>query len=224
MLRVELSACGRTIFPETYASRNPLLPVTASKKPTPRKIATYLAALVLLVFADPQAVTFVMGCGLVLVAWCMRIWAFGHLEKNQIMVTTGPYAHSRNPAYFGSFLALLGVALAAGNPETSQGMGIWVFAAFTMFVFFRVYLPRKFAREYPRLEQLFGDDLRRHAEHVPDFWPQLRAWRSGDPRRFSWRLVGENHEWPWGMVLGLALFAIWNVDSWSPFANFFANS
>ena len=46
----------------------------------------------------------------------LRIWTFGHLEKNQHMITTGPYAHSRNPAYLGSFLIVCGFGLAAGTP------------------------------------------------------------------------------------------------------------
>jgi hypothetical protein len=132
------------------------------------------------------------------------------------VVTTGPYAHTRNPAYLGSFLALCGVALAAGNAETRHGRAVWGFALLLVLVFFVGYLPRKFAREYARLEQRFGQAARRHAAHVPDFWPRLAPWRSGDERRFSWRRVRENHEWPWGLVLFGVLSAIWFVERWSP--------
>jgi protein-S-isoprenylcysteine O-methyltransferase Ste14 len=184
--------------------------------PSPRQAGVYLAALLLVLLADPRPATFAAGCALVALAWALRVWAFGHLDKNLHMVTTGPYAHTRNPAYLGSFLALVGVALAAGNAETPRGLAVWGVALLFVALFFTAYLPRKFQREYGRLRKLFGAELDRHAEHVPDFVPQLKPWRSGDTRRFSWQRVTANHEWPWGLVLGLLLAAIWFVHDWSP--------
>jgi protein-S-isoprenylcysteine O-methyltransferase Ste14 len=190
--------------------------MATSKLPSPRQLGVYVSALALALLADPRPLTFAVGCGFVALAWALRIWAFGHLDKNQHMVTTGPYAYTRNPAYLGSFLAMIGVALAAGNAETVRGRAVWGLSALLVVLFFAVYLPRKFAREYPRLRKLFGEALDRHAAHVPNFWPQLRPWRSGDPRSFSWRRVTDNREWPWGVVLTLLLAAIWFVHAWSP--------
>jgi protein-S-isoprenylcysteine O-methyltransferase Ste14 len=187
-----------------------------TSRPSGRQIAVYASALALVLLAEPRLVTFWIGSCLVASAWILRIWAFGHLEKNQWMVTTGPYAHTRNPAYLGSFLALLGVALAAGNWETTHGKLVWAFSLLLVAGFFLGYLPRKFAREYGRLEERFGELALRHAQNVPDFWPRLKPWRSGDPRRFSWRLVTDNHEWPWGVVLALVLVAVWFGPRWSP--------
>ena len=153
-------------------------------------------------------------------AWALRIWSFGHLDKNLHMTTTGPYAYTRNPAYLGSFVALLGVGLAAGNPSTSRGQVVWFFLFFLALIFVFEYLPRKFQREYPRLRKIFGEDLDRHARHVPDFLPRLRPWRSGDPRKFSWSRVTKNHEWPWGVILGLVLIGIATAHKWSPFVGF----
>jgi len=187
-----------------------------SKLPSPRQVGVYVSALLLALLADPRPPTFVAGCCLVAVAWALRIWAFGHLDKNQHMVTTGPYAYTRNPAYLGSFVAMVGVALAAGNAETTRGRLVWGLSALLVVLFFAVYLPRKFAREYPRLRRLFGEDLERHAAHVPNFWPQVKPWRSGDGRRFSWRRVTDNREWPWGPVLAVLLALIWFAHAWSP--------
>jgi protein-S-isoprenylcysteine O-methyltransferase Ste14 len=190
--------------------------MSSSKGPSWRQVMVYVLAAALVAFADPRPVTFAIGCGVVLVAWLLRIWAFGHHEKNQLMVTTGPYAHVRNPAYLGSFIAMIGVALAAGNGETRHGRIVWGFALVLVVAFFVAYLPRKFQREYTRLERLFGEQVARHAANVPDFVPRLSAWRSGDDRRFSWQRVGANHEWPWGAVLAVLMLAIWFVDRWSP--------
>jgi protein-S-isoprenylcysteine O-methyltransferase Ste14 len=190
--------------------------MASSKLPSPRQLGVYVSAVALALLADPRPVTFALGCVFVGLAWALRIWAFGHLDKNQHMVTTGPYAYTRNPAYLGSFLAMIGVALAAGNAETLRGRLVWGLSALLVALFFAVYLPRKFAREYPRLQRLFGEALERHAAHVPNFWPQLRPWRSGDTRAFSWQRVTDNREWPWGVVLALLLAAIWFVHAWSP--------
>jgi len=185
-----------------------------------RKCVAFLSGFLLIAASDPRPLTFWVGSLLVAFAWALRIWSFGHLDKNLHMTTTGPYAHTRNPAYLGSFIALLGVGLAAGNPSTFRGQVVWVFLVVLALIFVIEYLPRKFQREYPRLRKIFGEDLDRHARHVPDFLPRLRPWRSGDPRKFSWSRVTANHEWPWGLVLGLALIGIATVHKWSPFVGF----
>ena len=190
--------------------------MTSSKLPSSRQIGVYLSAILLALLADPRPATFAAGCVLVALALALRIWAFGHLDKNQHMVTTGPYAHTRNPAYLGSFLAMLGLALAAGNAESTRGRIVWGLALLFVVVFFVLYLPRKFEREYGRLRRKFGADLDRHAANVPNFWPRLSPWKSGDPRRFSWERVTYNHEWPWSVVLAALLVAIWFSRTWSP--------
>lgn len=221
MSKVDPRAWDRTIIPPGREARNPMSSSPrASKKPTWRKVAVYISGLLMVSLADPRPVTFAVGCVLVALAWAVRLWAFGHLAKNEKMVTTGPYAHTRNPAYFGSFLALLGIALAAGNAESTRGQAVWAFALVLCVAFFVLYFPRKMKREYPRLERLFGKELERHAANVPDFWPRLSPWRSGDERRFSWAQVKENHEISWGVVLSVVLVAIWFVERWSPLADF----
>ena len=184
--------------------------------PSPRQLGVYCSALLLTLLADPRPGSFAVGCVVVAIACALRIWAFGHLDKNQHMVTTGPYAHTRNPAYLGSFLALIGVAIAAGNAESTRGRIVWGLALLLAVAFFAFYLPRKFAREYGRLRRLFGSALDEHAAHVPNFWPRLAPWRSGDARRFSWKRVTDNHEWPWSFILAALLSAIWFVHAWSP--------
>lgn len=189
--------------------------------PTWRQIALYVLCAGLVGLADPRPRTFVIGVCLVALAWALRIWAFGHLEKNRMLVTTGPYAHCRNPAYLGSFTALIGVALASGNLESRQGRFVWGFGLLLVIVFFAIYMPRKKRKEYTRLERLFGEPARVYAENVPHFVPRLTAWRSGDPKRFSWARVTSNREWPWGVVLAGVLIAVWYVEAWSPLYGLF---
>ena len=72
-------------------------------------------------------------------------------------------------------------------------------------------------REYPRLQKLFGEQLEEHAANVPNLWPRITSWRSGQERSFSLSLLRENHELSWGVAFVIALTAIYSVDSWSPF-------
>ena len=189
----------------------------ASKKITWRKAAVYVSSLALISLADPRPIIFCVGACLVLLAWMLRLWAFGYLDKNALMVTTGPYAYTRNPAYLGSFVALVGISLASGNIESSRGQLVWGFALLLIVCFFGFYFPRKMNREYPRLQKLFGDQLEEHAANVPNFWPRITPWCSGQERRFSASLLKENHELSWGVAFAIALTAIYSVEIWSPF-------
>lgn len=176
---------------------------------TSRQIALYLAAIVVLVLAEPSWPMFIGGCVFVLVGLAIRAWTFGHLEKNLNLTTTGPYAHSRNPAYLGSLAILVGIALAAGNAQTLVGVALWVAGAIGIGIFLFSYMPRKYDREYSRLQELFPEEERRHATHVPHFWPRLTPWRSGDDRQFSLARLQRNHEPSWALVCAVALAVMW---------------
>jgi len=174
-----------------------------------RKILLYAVAGLLLAAANPLEWTFATGSIFVVLGLALRIWTFGHLEKNQTMITTGPFAHTRNPAYLGSALITFGIVLAAGNNHNDIGIAVWGFGLAALGVFFNIYLPRKYKKEYGRLKRLFPCDFDRHAANVPDLIPRITAWDSGDSRRFSWQLVRINHELAWPFVSMLALALMW---------------
>lgn len=179
------------------------------RKITPRTLLVYVTGLAVVVGATPMTATFMAGTTIVVAGLALRIWTFGHLQKNLVLTTTGPYAHTRNPAYLGSALIMVGLFLAAGNPYTPLGLVIWAAGIMGLVVFFSKYLPRKYSREYGQLEQIFPDEIKRHAAHVPNFFPRLTPWRSGDPRRFSWARVQANHELIWPVACALALGLMW---------------
>lgn len=165
---------------------------------TGRKIATYAAVAAIVYFSEPWAPTFALGCVFLLLAGALRIWTYGHLSKNESLVTSGPFAHTRNPAYLGSLLALIGFGLAVGNPFTIGGHIAWGLSLASLVVFVAYYLPRKYTREYARLRELFPEDYANHAANVPDLVPRIRPWHGGSQRRFLWQRVRRNHEtfWP----------------------------
>lgn len=175
---------------------------------TPRLLLAYTGAAIILLFAAPMLAYFVIGAITVALGVMLRLWTFGYLRKNHSLATTGPYAHTRNPAYLGSGIAMVGLFLAAGNPTNSRGLIVWALGLIAILVFFGAYLPRKYAREYGQLEKIFPKQIRRHAAHVPNFFPRLTPWRSGDDTRFSWHCVRANNEWVWAPASALALCLI----------------
>tara|TARA_B100001079_G_scaffold146690_1_gene125627 strand:+ start:3138 stop:3737 length:600 start_codon:yes stop_codon:yes gene_type:complete len=194
---------------KAYRQTPPFWKRLAARRLSPRQWAVWGAALAVLILAEPDVWTFIVGCVFVAVGLALRAWTFGHLEKNHRLATTGPYAHSRNPAYLGSLAILVGIAIAAGNNDGVLGIAMWVAGAIGIGVFFLGYLPRKFSREHARMAEIFPDDAPRHAAHVPAFWPRLTPWASGDTQRFSLTRLRANHEivWPAACFLGLA--AMW---------------
>ncbi|RJS92487.1 isoprenylcysteine carboxylmethyltransferase family protein [Salinisphaera sp. Q1T1-3] len=192
-----------------YRVTEPWFRRLASRRLSPRQVFVHAAGLAVLALAEPDVGTFIFGSLFVLGGLMLRAWTFGHLEKNHRLATTGPYAHSRNPAYLGTFVILLGIAMAAGNNDTSLGVAIWVAGALGIGLFFLGYLPRKFAREHARMAELFPQDAARHAAHVPAFWPRLSPWRSGDGQRFCLVRLRANHELAWSVICVTGLAVMW---------------
>ena len=85
--------------------------MSASKTPTTRRVAVYAAAVLVFLLASPTPVLFAVGASLALLGECLRVWACGHLRKNQAVIQSGPYAHVKNPLYLGTFLILTKTAV-----------------------------------------------------------------------------------------------------------------
>src|ERR1700749_2039584 len=72
----------------------------------------YLLAIVVLVLAHPTPKGVVLGGAVGLIGLWVRALAAGHLHKQEMLTVSGPYAHTRNPLYFG--VAFLPAAVAGG--------------------------------------------------------------------------------------------------------------
>src|SRR5262249_38251811 len=109
----------------------------------------------------------------------IRAWASGHLRKNAELTVSGPYAHTRNPLYFGSFIMAAGCAIGGAN--------LWLGILLIVF-FLLVYWPVMQA-EAAHMQTLFADDYRKWAQEVPLFIPRLMPYalsesRSYDPQQY----------------------------------------
>ena len=99
----------------------------------------------------------------------MRVWATGHLKKNDQLAISGPYALTRNPLYFGSFLIGLGFTITGRNLVIliSFLAGFWMIYASTM------------RQEATRLEGLFPQEYAQYRDRVPLFFPRLQPIEKG---------------------------------------------
>lgn len=145
-----------------------------------------------LLFARPTPGTLTVGAVVALWGLLVRAWAAGHIVKNDRLATTGPYAHTRNPLYFGSFLIAVGFAYAAH----------WSLLLLVAAFFALIYVPTM-ERERANISARFPAEYAEWARHVPAFFPRLSAWKGsegaiGEARSsegFSSALYMKHREW-----------------------------
>jgi len=175
----------------------------------PRRVAALLAGPVLLLAAQPVLPFFVAGAVVAALGEALRVWATGHLRKNQDVITTGPYAHVRNPLYVGTFLVITGLIIAAASLEPRGLVLLGVALPLFWIVFFGYYLPYKCRVETARLERRFDDRAKHYNASVPSFVPRWRPY-PGPKARWNVSLVFENSELGtfFAVVAGVAVLAV----------------
>jgi protein-S-isoprenylcysteine O-methyltransferase Ste14 len=140
-----------------------------------RRIPLYIGACLLVVFAHPNPTGTVIGILLIAMGEAIRIWAAGHLQKNEALTVTGPYAYVKNPLYIGSVLISSGFCILADN--------VYLLAAL-MFAFCFHYIPYKKKVEGDRLRRIFGERFDDYDEKVPEYIPRLTRYSD---ERVRWR-------------------------------------
>jgi protein-S-isoprenylcysteine O-methyltransferase Ste14 len=142
--------------------------------------------------------TLAVGAGIALVGVLIRAWASGHIVKNDQLATTGPYAHTRNPLYFGSFLIGAGFAIAAHWSLLLLVVAFWAL----------IYAPTM-ERERANIRNRFPDAYSEYERNVPAFVPRPRPWRRGGPERTPFSLALYMKHGEWKAALGYAAVVLW---------------
>jgi protein-S-isoprenylcysteine O-methyltransferase Ste14 len=132
----------------------------------------------------------------------IRALASGHVRKNEMLTTTGPYAYTRNPLYFGSLV------LAAGFIVASRS---WWIALLVFVIFLAIYIP-VIKSEEEFLDSKFPE-FAEYQRNVPRLFPRLRPSVSS-ANSFSWHLYWKHREYNAAlgtalMILVLIIKAIW---------------
>lgn len=158
----------------------------------------FILAALYLALARPTLLTWVVGGLIALVGVIARGWAAGHIVKNDRLATTGPYAHVRNPLYFGSFLIACGFAIAAH----------WSLILAVLAFFILIYAPTM-ERERANIRGRFPDHYPDYERNVPAFIPRPTPWRheAHEDRPFSFDLYLKHGEWK--ALLGYVAAMVW---------------
>jgi protein-S-isoprenylcysteine O-methyltransferase Ste14 len=128
----------------------------------------FLFAVVYVWLAHPTRTSLIAGALVLLPGLILRALASGHVQKDKLLTTSGPYAYTRNPLYLGSLLLAAGFAIAARS---------WWIVAIMLLMFAVIYIP-VIAGEERYLRQTFPD-YDDYARHVPRMLPRLTPYGSG---------------------------------------------
>ncbi|HXC61088.1 MAG TPA: isoprenylcysteine carboxylmethyltransferase family protein [Nitrospiria bacterium] len=169
------------------------------QKITFKTIPVYFGAVLLAIFAKPTLPFFLAGLALVIPGELIRIWAAGHLRKNQEVTTTGPYAYVKNPLYLGTLLIMIGYCLMARNLILLL-IGLAVFSLY--------YVPFKRHRESARLQERFGDSWTEYDWAVPDYLPRLSPYPKRGAHPWRWKVFLDNSEHETAIVVLLMIILI----------------
>jgi protein-S-isoprenylcysteine O-methyltransferase Ste14 len=154
----------------------------------------FILGITYLIFARPTPLTLAVGGAIAFLGVIVRAWASGHISKNERLATSGPYAHTRNPLYFGSFLIAAGFAIAAH----------WALLLLVVAFFVLIYAPTM-QRERANIAGRFPGTYETYAANVPAFIPRPTPWRgseaaSDDTGAFSLALYMKHGEWKAGLT------------------------
>lgn len=164
----------------------------------------YLLAIVVLLLAHPMPKTIAIGGVVGLIGLWVRGLAAGHLHKQETLTVSGPYAHTRNPLYFGSAILTVGAAVA---------MNSWI-AAVLLLAYFAVFYSVVMRKEEGELRFHHGAAFEEYAKAVPLFFPRVTAAKLGlgVARTFSFAQYKKNREYR--ATIGFLLLLVLLVIEW----------
>ncbi|HTN43412.1 MAG TPA: isoprenylcysteine carboxylmethyltransferase family protein [Nitrospiria bacterium] len=154
---------------------------------------------VLIYLSRPTVGSLLAGLPFVLVGEAIRTWSSGYIRKNKALATDGPYAHTRNPLYLGSFGIGVGFVV--------MGNSVWVLVIF-LSAFGLVYWG-VIRSEEDYLARVFGARFEEYVRTVPRFLPRWTRspYEAGG---FDWALVWKHREYQaWaGIAGGVAILIV----------------
>jgi len=122
----------------------------------------------------PRERLFFAGVALVILGITARLWASGHIKKNKLLATDGPYAYVRHPLYAGNIILGFGFALASG---------LWWSLPLLIAILLAFY-PHAIRREDEKLHRTFGQDWEQWRKETRALVPRLTHYRP--VQRGSW--------------------------------------
>ncbi len=166
----------------------------------------YPIALIFCVLATPTPRSIGIGGIVAALGLFVRGIAAGHLRKDEELATTGPYAVTRNPLYFGSAFLAAGFIIAGHSWWTGLIVG----------AYFAVFYYAVMRAEEDDLRKRFGATFEAYAARVPLFLPGFSGGGVESPQpgksrenMFSWKQYTRNREYQALLGTIAALGIVW---------------
>jgi protein-S-isoprenylcysteine O-methyltransferase Ste14 len=165
----------------------------------------YPVAVVFWLLAAPTPRSILLGAAISAIGLFIRAAASGYLRKYEELATTGPYARTRNPLYFGSAILAAGFCIAGHS---------WV-AGTIVALYFGLFYYAVMRNEENDLRARYGSAFDAYAARVPLFFPRLIVSSEGDAepiagKKFSWPQYRRNREYQAfiGALAGIAIMCL----------------
>jgi protein-S-isoprenylcysteine O-methyltransferase Ste14 len=143
--------------------------------------------------AAPTLDAFVWGLILLMIGEVVRMWGVAHAggatRTRDVgapqLITSGPFAHARNPLYLGNTLIYVGVVCLAG------GHLLWILIALA---FCAVQYSLIVSLEEETLVNLYGIEYELYRRSVPRWVPRLTPWNWSLPIQPDWKDAWRNEK------------------------------
>jgi len=145
----------------------------------------------LLYSSQPGLIPYLSGLGLMVIGEFFRLWAVSHAGGATrtrdvgapALVTSGPFAFTRNPLYLANTLEYLGVVCLAGGHLLWLGICLlFCFIQYSLIV----------SLEEQTLIGLYGGDYQFYKKRVPRWRIRLTPWSWSIPQNANWKDAWRN--------------------------------
>lgn len=128
-------------------------------------------------FGNPTRELLIAGSVIAVIGALIRLWASGHVKKNKVLATDGPYAYVRHPLYVGNILILLGFSIASNI--------WWAYALMVFLILF--YYPPAISYEDAKLDRLFGEEWQSWSRNIHALIPTFSSKAGSASSEWSFR-------------------------------------
>lgn len=164
--------------------------------------------ILLIATARPSPGPFLWGFLFIILGEAIRLWAVAHAggatrTRNvgaPLLVTSGPFAYTRNPLYIANAIIYVGVACLAG------GKPVWILVAI---IFSALQYGLITSLEEETLVKLFGFEYQFYRSRVPRWMPRLMPWEWSLPQTPDWKDAWRNEKYTRiNLLLAIGIFAV----------------
>jgi len=164
-----------------------------------KTLGLLVCIIIAVIMARPTALSLIIGSIIVFFGEAIRIWATGHLVRNQEVTTSGPYAYLRDPLYLGRLFLVIGFCIMAwGYSLLLLPLGLVVFVL--------TYMPRKKRKEMIRLEHKFGEEYKTYASYCRSLLPRLKPYHRSSQRPWMFKLFWKENREQYFILMVVSIF------------------